>query len=172
MLAWAIWGGSWDSDEPWKKKTPKTWVKVHYLLCRCVNRYLTNSGVVVFPGEECICEFLEPLLHWHRGRDEGDLHFQPHVDTVWKFPGWYGSGKHTVFKASFSVCCMIFQKFWNKSHNMKAFIIISHSWSPFFLLTYLFGENELLWGPVCPFGVFSWEVICNETLLQNYPCPI
>ncbi len=39
----------------------------------------------------------------------------------------------------------------------------------FFLLTYLYGENELLWGPVSPFGVFSREkspphsreLICN-----------
>ncbi len=37
---------------------------------------------------------------------------------------------------------------------MKALIILCHSWSPFFLLTYLYGENELLWGPVFPFGEF------------------
>ncbi len=45
---------------------------------------------------------------------------------------------------------------------------------------YLYGENELLWGPVCPFGIFSQEktpqvsreLIRNETLLQNCPCPI
>ncbi len=55
-----------------------------------------------------------------------------------------------------SVCCMIFLKFSNKSHNMKALIIIlSHSWSPFFLLTYLYAENELLLGPCVSFwGIF------------------
>ncbi len=38
--------------------------------------------------------------------------------------------------------------FWtlhNKSHNMKALVILSHSWSPFLLHTYLYGKNELLW---------------------------
>ncbi len=62
---------------------------------------------------------------------------------------------------------------------MKVLIILNHSWSPFFLLIYLYGENELLRGPVCPFGEYSWEklstvsgeIICNETLLQNYHCP-
>ncbi len=46
--------------------------------------------------------------------------------------------------------------------------------------TYLYRENELLSGLVCSFGVFpqektpkvSREHICNETLLQSYPCPI
>ncbi len=42
---------------------------------------------------------------------------------------------------------MIFLKFSNKSHNMISF----------FLLTYLYGENELLLDPVCPFGLFSQE---------------
>ncbi len=53
---------------------------------------------------------------------------------------------------------------------MKALIILSHLRSPFFLATYLYGENELLWGPLLPFGVFSWEntrpvsreLICKE----------
>ncbi len=48
------------------------------------------------------------------------------------------------------------------------------------ILTYLYGENELLWGPMCSFVVFSQEktspvsreLICNETLLQNYHCPL
>ncbi len=57
---------------------------------------------------------------------------------------------------------------------MKASIILSHSSSPFF--TYLYEENELLWGPVHLFGIFLGEklphfqgLICNETFLQNYP---
>ncbi len=49
-----------------------------------------------------------------------------------------------------------------------------------FLTSYLYGENELLWDLVHPFGAFlqektpsvSKELICNESLLQNYPCPI
>ncbi len=85
-------------------------------------------------------------------------------------------------KASFSVCCMTFLKFyWNKPHNIKVLIILSHSWSPFFLLTYLYEENELLWGSVCPFGVFSQHKkllhfqensFVMRALLQNYPCLI
>ncbi len=52
---------------------------------------------------------------------------------------------------------MIVLNFSNESHNMKAMIILSHSWSPFLLLTYLYGENKLLWGTVCPFGIFSQD---------------
>ncbi len=71
---------------------------------------------------------------------------------------------YRFIKASFSVCCMNFLKFSNKWHNMKTFINLSHSWSPFFLLTYLYWANKLLWGPVHPFGVFSWE---NTPQLQE-----
>ncbi len=60
-------------------------------------------------------------------------------------------------------------------NNMKILIILSHSWSPLFLLTYLYGENVLLWGPVHPFGVFSRErtrsvsrqLICNEATSRS-----
>ncbi len=53
-------------------------------------------------------------------------------------------------------------------------VILNHSWSPFFLLTYLYAENELLWGSVHSFGVFLQEkfppvsrvLICNETLTK------
>ncbi len=39
---------------------------------------------------------------------------------------------------------------------MKALVIVSHSWSPFFLLVYLYGENKSLEiCTVCPFGEFS-----------------
>ncbi len=43
--------------------------------------------------------------------------------------------------------------FHTKSHNMKALVILSHSWTPFLPLTCLYGKNELLWAS----GVFSWE---------------
>ncbi len=56
------------------------------------------------------------------------------------------------FKASFSVYCMIFLKFSNKSYNMKTLIILSHSF------TYLFiWEKWTFVGPLHPFGVFSQE---------------
>ncbi len=46
-----------------------------------------------------------------------------------------------LVKASFSVWCMNFWTFHNKSHNMKALVILSHSWSPFLPLTCLYGNN-------------------------------
>ncbi len=57
---------------------------------------------------------------------------------------------------------------------MKALLFLSHSRSAFLLLTYLHGKYELLWGPVCLFGVFSYEkppsvsreLICNGTYYQ------
>ncbi len=51
----------------------------------------------------------------------------------------------------------LFETFHNKSHNLKALVILSHSWSPFLLLIFLYGNNELLWVSVWPSGVFSWE---------------
>ncbi len=83
-------------------------------------------------------------------------------------------------KAFFSVCCMMFLKLSNKSHTMKALIILSHSWLPFFLLVYLYGEMNFI-GTLCTILVYFREtktppvlreLICNDRLLQNYPCPI
>ncbi len=51
----------------------------------------------------------------------------------------------------------LFWIFHTKTHNMKAMVILSHSWSPFLPLTCLCGKNELLWVYVQPSGVFSWE---------------
>ncbi len=42
---------------------------------------------------------------------------------------------------SLSICCMMFVKNFNKSHNMKALIILSHLWSQFFLLIYMENMN-------------------------------
>ncbi len=50
-----------------------------------------------------------------------------------------------------------FWTFQNKSHNMKALVILSHSWSPFLPLTCLYGKHEFLWVSVQPSVVFSWE---------------
>ncbi len=79
--------------------------------------------------------------------------------------------------ASFYLCCIIFLTFSNKSHNMKALIILSHSWLPFFLLIYMEEMNfcEALW----PF----WSIFARKNSqfeensfvmkhLQNYPWPI
>ncbi len=51
----------------------------------------------------------------------------------------------------------LFWTFHTKSHNMKALVILSHSWSPFLPLTCLYGKNPLLWVFVRHSGVFSWE---------------
>ncbi len=59
--------------------------------------------------------------------------------------------------------------FWtlhNKSHNMKALVILSHSWSPFLPLTCLYGKKELLWVLVWPSGVFSWEKTPSRLIMQ------
>ncbi len=61
------------------------------------------------------------------------------------------------------------RRFWtfhNKSHNMKALVIPSRSWSQFLSLTCLYGKNEPLWVFVCSFGVFSRE----KKLPPDYPC--
>ncbi len=50
-----------------------------------------------------------------------------------------------------------FWTFHTKSHNMKALVIRSHSWSHFLPLTCFYGNIELLWVCVWPSGVFSWE---------------
>ncbi len=50
-----------------------------------------------------------------------------------------------TIKDPFSGCFMIFLKYSNTLHNMKALVILSHSWSQFFLLNYWYGENEPLW---------------------------
>ncbi len=52
------------------------------------------------------------------------------------------------------VRCMTFHA---KSHNMKALVILSHSWSPFLPLTFWYWKNELLCVSVRSSGVFSWE---------------
>ncbi len=79
-----------------------------------------------------------------------DLHIQH--STLW----WLC---FNILKAIVSVHCMtlIFWTFHIKSHNMKALVILSHSWSPFLPLTCLYGTNELLWVSVWSSGVFSWE---------------
>ncbi len=40
---------------------------------------------------------------------------------------------------------------------MKAMVILSHSWTQFLPLTYLYGKNERLWVSVKPSVVFSQE---------------
>ncbi len=45
---------------------------------------------------------------------------------------------HSLFAA------WLFWTFYNISHNMKALVILSHSWSPFLPLTCLYGKNEFV----------------------------
>ncbi len=52
------------------------------------------------------------------------------------------------FKAFFSVRCTIFLNFHTKSHNMKALIILSYSWSPFLKHTCLYGKVNF-YGSLC-----------------------
>ncbi len=68
-------------------------------------------------------------------------------------------------KASIYVCCITFLTFHNKSHNMKAFVILSHSWSPFLLLNCLYGKNNFCWS-LCSL----LEYFCDKKLPPDYPC--
>ncbi len=54
----------------------------------------------------------------------------------------------------FMFAAWLFWTFHTKSHNMKALVILSHSWWPFLPITCLYGKNELLWVSVQPSGVF------------------
>ncbi len=57
-----------------------------------------------------------------------------------------------------------FWTFQNKSHNMKALVILSQSL--FLPLTCLYGKNELLWVSMWPSGVFSWERTSPRSFMQ------
>ncbi len=101
-------------------------------------------------------------------------HFQPNKTTL----AWVG----TLFLASSTIlgelklpsvlAVWLFWTFHNKSHNMKALAILSHSCSPFLPLTYLYGNNELLWVYVQPSGVFSQEKTPPRLPMQiTWPWP-
>ncbi len=93
-----------------------------------------------------------------------------------KCPHYFGLVCNIIFKLHFHFnillkCPSLFAalSFWtfqNKSHNIKALVILSQSWSPFFPLTYLYGEKELLWGPLCSFGVCSPHLQKNSFVIQ------
>ncbi len=123
-------------------------------------------------------------VHWYLGYQKTSSFMAEWKKTIcwcifWVFCTTLGRSMH--FKVFFSVYCMLFLKFSNNPHNMKALIILSHSWSPFLLLTYLYGENALMFVGHCAcfWSIFarktppiSRELICNVTLLQNSPCPV
>ncbi len=60
----------------------------------------------------------------------------------------------------------LFWTFHTKSHNMKALVFVSHSWSPILPLTCLYGKKWTLINCVWPSGVFSWE----KKLPSDCPC--
>ncbi len=70
-----------------------------------------------------------------------------------------------VFKASFAA--WHFWTFHNKSHYMKSLVILSHSWTPFHLLTCLYVEKELLLVSVRPSGVFVQETTPPRSPYQH-----
>ncbi len=55
----------------------------------------------------------------------------------------------------------LFWTFHNKSHNMKALVILSHSWSPFLLLTCLYGKITFV-GLCADF----WSIFMRKTSSQ------
>ncbi len=67
-----------------------------------------------------------------------------------------------------------FLTFHTKSHNMKALVILSHSWSPFLPLTCLYWNNELLCVSGWPSGDYpshdhdhQWAVFVMSWLLLD-----
>ncbi len=65
-----------------------------------------------------------------------------------------------------------FWTFHNKSHNIKALVILRHSWSPFLPLTCLYGKNELLLASVQHSGVFSREKTLHKLSMKiTWPWP-
>ncbi len=62
----------------------------------------------------------------------------------------------------FDAC--LFWTFHNKSHNMKALIILSHSWSPFLPLVYM-DKMNFCWS-LC--GLL--EYFLEKKLSSDYPC--
>ncbi len=59
----------------------------------------------------------------------------------------------------------LFWTFHTKSHNMKALVILSHSWSQFLpLIVYM--EKKTLVGLYAAF----WGIFLRKKLLSDYPC--
>ncbi len=56
----------------------------------------------------------------------------------------------------------LFWTFHSKSHNMKALVILSHSWSPFLPLTYLYGKK---WTFVGLYAAF-WSIFLRKNSLR------
>lgn len=51
----------------------------------------------LFLGQNCVYQLPEPLLRGHRGRNEGDLHQQPHVEALWELSGRHMQGNGSRF---------------------------------------------------------------------------
>ncbi len=73
----------------------------------------------------------------------------------------YQTFNPTMLKLPSLFAAWLFWTFPTKSHNMKALVILSHSWLTFLLLTCLYG-NKLTFVGVC--GVF-WSIF----LRKNFP---
>ncbi len=73
---------------------------------------------------------------------------------------------HQPLKLLSLFAAWLFWPFQTKSHNMKAIVILIHTWSPYLPLTCLYGQNELLWVSVWHSGVFSWERIPARLPMQ------
>ncbi len=59
--------------------------------------------------------------------------------------------------------------FWTchtKSHNMKALVILNHSWSPFLPLICLYGKKITFVGLFVAF----WSIFLRKKLFSDYPC--
>ncbi len=91
----------------------------------------------------CHCGSAFPYLLQKRSNDKG-------IDVLYRTDG-------APLKLPSLFAVWLFWTFHNKSHNMTALVILSHSWSPFLPLTCLYGKNEILWVSVRPSGALSRE---------------
>ncbi len=135
----------------------------------------------------------QSTLHTDRGYHVTNLPFIPTGDTMWPIYPSYQLGipcnQSTLLtnstyreldtdkvanklKLPSLLAAWPLWTFHTKSHNMKAFVIQSHSWSPFLPLTCLYAKNELLWVSEWPSGLFSWEKTPSRLPMQiTWPWP-
>ncbi len=73
--------------------------------------------------------------------------------------------RYGILKRRSLFAAWLFWTFHTKSHNMKALVILSNSWSPFLPLTCLYGKKLTFVGLCTAFWSIFWE-----KLPSDYPC--
>ncbi len=109
------------------------------------------------------------LLEWpgmtrndHPNKLELSIHPHSEVDSA----QWDWGISKTPLKLPSLFVAWLFWTFHNKSHNMKALVILSHSWSPFLLLTCLYEKNYFCGSPCDLLEYFLWEKTPHRLPMQ------